>query len=98
MLAGVFQRQKQREGHQGFLKQFPSALSEGRGGKSPGQADCPGLAFSKHILLGNLVDMRVFLLFLDGLNFAATAARAPAARGSLRSPRIDKPSISTATC
>jgi len=46
MLAGVFQRQKQREGHQGFLKQFPSALSERQAKR---QADCLGLA--KHILL-----------------------------------------------
>ena len=49
MLAGVFQRQNQREGHQVFLGQFPRALSEERGGKAPGQADCLGLA--KHILL-----------------------------------------------
>ena len=77
MLAGVFQRQKQRGG---LLGQFPRALSEERGGETPDQTDCPGHA--KHILLRNLVDMAVFVLFCGWLEFSKSCAFGAGAFGA----------------
>ena len=62
------------------LEQFPNALSEERVGITPSQTGCLGR--TKHILLRNLVNLAVFVLFCGWLEFSKSCAFGAGAFGA----------------
>ena len=63
-----------------LLGQFPNALSEERVGITPSQTGCLGR--TKHILLRNLVNLAVFVLFCGWLEFSKSCAFGAGAFGA----------------